>query len=266
MRMKMPAIILISCGMVCMCAGAYAKPKIPQENIEYEIPVVSEVKWKVEGLYSNDPLERAAAVDALGDMGDKAANAIPFLIGMLDDIEPCPEEGVRYISKPLVRDRVIKALVKIGPRAIQPLIDALRQEKKGEVRAPIIYVLGSIRNDRVVPQLLDSLDDTELLVRGEVLKALGKIGGSRALRSLLDSLKDKNEYMRSCAAEALGNLEDPFAVDYLIGVLDDGSSVVRAAALKALYQITEARVPSHDPAVWKDWWGKHKVGFKKNGP
>ncbi len=56
---------------------------IPKENMPSNIP--GDLRAEIEKLYSSSPVNRGYAAIALGDMGEKASPAVPFLIGILDD-------------------------------------------------------------------------------------------------------------------------------------------------------------------------------------
>jgi hypothetical protein len=63
--------------------SGYSQPKIPIENIPATTP--AEVKAHIKELYSNTPAKRMKAAMEIGKLGGKAGDAVPFLIGMLDD-------------------------------------------------------------------------------------------------------------------------------------------------------------------------------------
>lgn len=79
---KVKGILVVLVGISLMVVGlSYAQPKIPKSSIPSRIP--PEVREQIERLYSQDPVERGYAAYELGEMGAKAAPAVPFLIGIL---------------------------------------------------------------------------------------------------------------------------------------------------------------------------------------
>ena len=87
-----------------------------------------------------------------------------------------------------MRKDAAQSLGEIGdPRAVQPLIVALKERFVGTVSAT----------------------------------ALGKIGDPRAVAPLISVLEDKDPEFRVAAAQALGRIRDPRVVDPLIYALQD---------------------------------------------
>ena len=106
-----------------------------------------------------------------------------------------------------IRNSAEKELVKIGERAVKPLIGGL--------------------------------GDKNVLVRCHAVMALGKIGDKRAVDPLEKVMSDKNEYIRLYAVRSLGMIGDERAVDPLIRALGDKDEEVRIYAVEALGKIGE---------------------------
>jgi HEAT repeat protein len=102
-------------------------PKIPKEDILENIP--RGLKREIMRLYSPDVSERVYALSMLGELGDEAKPAVPFIIGMLDDFTIIPVffPGVQAVTAPAVI--AAEALGNIGDkRAIEPLFNLLAHE------------------------------------------------------------------------------------------------------------------------------------------
>jgi HEAT repeat protein len=226
MEKKIGRILIGLLVLVCFIISASttsAAPKIPKEKIPFDIP--TEVRVQIERLYSDDPMERQDAASQLGNMGERAISAAPFLIAMLDDagdgklvIGVDTPDGVRFKwivstfspTNPGKRDfpgeSAKMALVKIGKVAIEPLIKAL--------------------------------NDEDFTVRFSAASALGDIKDKSAVEPLIVLLKDKYPFVRFSAASALGKMKDARAIDSLTVLLKDEDPAVRQAAEKALEDIT----------------------------
>ena len=76
------------------------------------------IETAIKQLADPDARVRHLAAEALGELGDKAAPAIPALARVLGD------------SEPAVRRVAANALVKIGPRAARALGNALKDQKE----------------------------------------------------------------------------------------------------------------------------------------
>lgn len=125
-----------------------------------------------------------------------------------------------------------KSLVDIGKPAVEPLVQALKDESV-YVLANAAKVLGEIGDARAIEPLVQALRDVtakELFtpyyfntsdVRVSAAKALGEIGDARAVEPLIQALKDENFWVRANAAKALGKIGDARAVEALLQVLKD---------------------------------------------
>lgn len=155
-------------------------------------------------LGSDDPARRYLAVEMLGDMGERARNALPYLIKTLRDQDPLVVEAtietlgkmpmaavvaVPSLAKILKSDSArlrrpaAQALSKIGEPAISPLVICL-QDHRPDVRRASVEGLGLMggRAARAVDALANRLEyDADDGVRKAVLSALERIGTEDAL-------------------------------------------------------------------------------------
>ncbi len=107
-------ITVISIG----ATGCY-QPNIPKGNIPPDVPI--EIEEKIKGLYSWNPLKRRNSVVQLGQLGARAVPAVPFLISVLDD-----RIWLGWLGRTRTSEEAVKALVKIGKPAVEPLISSLK--------------------------------------------------------------------------------------------------------------------------------------------
>ncbi|MCK9358034.1 MAG: HEAT repeat domain-containing protein [Dehalococcoidia bacterium] len=78
----------------------------------------------------------------------------------------------------IVRERARRALVAMGPRAVEPLLEALR-DKRSRVRYEAVMCLYSIADRRAIDGLVEALGDRKFEVRW--VAAEGLIGIGRAV-------------------------------------------------------------------------------------
>ncbi|MHB0975804.1 MAG: HEAT repeat domain-containing protein [Candidatus Aquicultorales bacterium] len=167
-----------------------------------------------------------------------ADNEIPGYSLTDDDEEEAiseqpPEQ--RQVGLPENRkNEAINALVKIGPPAVQPLVDALKDEN---LREYAVRALGMIKDKGAVEPLIAVLEDKESTGQAEAAKALGSFGDQRAIDPLIGALDDSSygSYETSLASEeaykALVRIGAP-AVEQLIAALsDEGAQELAAQAL-----------------------------------
>ncbi|MBM3175921.1 MAG: hypothetical protein FJZ93_09440, partial [Chloroflexi bacterium] len=165
-----------------------------------------------------------SAVEALGRIGgERAAEALIEMLATAD-----------YA----VREDLISALVVAGKPAVEPLIEALGDERVDEAAVEVLHrmagdsvmqdqmidslvralpsgrpsrkvkeTLQRIKSPAVEPLLL-ALNHNDGRVRGEAADVLGRIGDERAIRPLIDRLGDTDKVVWEKAAKALGTFGD----------------------------------------------------------
>ena len=185
----------------------------------------------ITALGNDDPSIRSHAADALGLLGESAAEAVPHLIQALRDAyEP-------------VRLNAAYALGAIGKPAVPQLIETLGDEN-GPTRRMAAYALAAV-GAPAVPALSEALQHTEDPVRIEAAYALAQIGDAAepAIPALMERTKDDNVEVRRYLPEAFGSLGAIAApaVPALIEMLEnDHDKQVRFEAALALAQIGPA--------------------------
>lgn len=260
------AFLMIS-AVFAIRLEVYAQPNIPKESIPSNIS--TDLKGKIVRLYSQDPQERSYAAFKLGQMGEQAVKAIPFLIGLLGEAEKLKQSTALQLSSP--EEEAARALAKIGAPAVEPLIISMRHEnerisknaslallemkdpralgpltaalkdKNDYVRQNLAWILGNIKDIRAVEPLIACLKDADWHVRRNAAWALGEIGDLRAAKPLLTALRDANRYVRRNATEALIKIKDPLSVEPLITLLKDENKDVRSCAALVLGEIKDSR-------------------------
>lgn len=189
-------------------------------------------------LKHQDENIRIVAIAILGEIGEGATEAIPFLEEVLRD---------RREENSDSRIVVVDALGKMGQTAVPALIVALRDEE-GSVRYSAASALRQIGKPAVLA-LIVALKDRDSGVRSNAAWVLGTIGeGAKdAVPALIAALKDQNWRVRYHAASALGRIgkEAKDAVPQLtIAVKNDECSETRRAAITSLRQIAPDEVAS----------------------
>jgi HEAT repeat protein len=177
------------------------------------------------------------AVRALGRLGPQSEPAIPTLLDMLEtpianakgipealiQIGPAATSAAAARSDKLLQDacaedsavrvRAAMSLRKMGPLALNPLLESLGC-KEAQVRAAATRVAGSLEQETqtaLVPALAQLLNDPEPSIRLEAARVLGKIGpiAEQAVPALLGVLKDENtdERLKKAVFQALEKID-----------------------------------------------------------
>jgi HEAT repeat protein len=142
---------------------------------------------------------RQAVVQCLGQIGAQSDEVIPTLIEALRDI---PNR---------LRPLAVRALVRIGEKALSSLMEHLKQpHEKENFRVLVAHTLGAFEQNgqAAVPSLLDTLRnkrETETM-RAAVVGALGQIGpgAGAAVADLFEIMHDNKSLSRGAAKALIG--------------------------------------------------------------
>ena len=185
----------------------------------------------IEALGDDNPDVRSDAADALGMLGESAADAVQRLGEALrDDYEP-------------IRLNAAYALGAIGEPAVDTLIEKLTDEN-GSTRRLAAYGLAAI-GEPAVAALSEMMDHENDAARVEATYALAQIGSGAvpAVDALISHSTDSKVEVRRYIPEALGGIgpSASSAVPTLIEMLDNDEDVqVRFESALALAQIGPA--------------------------
>ena len=166
----------------------------------------------------NDWNVKKAAAQALGQIGD--SQAVELLVvalerwsGSLALEQTLQGAAIQECSE--MCESTAKALIRIGPAAVEPLVAALI-DKRGHMRQAAARALEQIDPNwmksgvakRAIPRLRAALkDDKDQDVQKAAAQALGQIGDARALVPLVAALQEAAEELgRKEAAQKLGRM------------------------------------------------------------
>jgi HEAT repeat protein len=127
----------------------------------------------------------------------------------------------------------VVSLVKIGPQAYGPLLEASRN-CGSEVRCIIPTALAMSWGGGAVPHLIELLEDSNGDVRQIAAYELGKLKDQRANASLIRHLSDPVDMVRCDSVGAIGELHDPTNIPAVRKLLNDPSPIVRKRAASVL--------------------------------
>ncbi len=171
-------------------------------------------------LMSEDPGERAEAVEALGE--SERPEAVTHLsVALADEDED-------------VREAAIAALASIGgDEAAEALAMAL-QDEEAWLREEAVDALGEIGGDAAAQALVAALQDEDSSMREEAVDALREIGGDEAAEALAIALQDEEAWLREEAVDTLGEIGGESAIRLLVQGLADEDESVRDTAAEML--------------------------------
>ena len=242
---KVSSIVILLLLVMSVPRSGYPQSEIPFEAMPVNIP--AEVGNNIKSLYSKNPAERVKAASVLGNMGEKAAAAVPFLIRILDDSEIVfQQSGPAVLNSTSPAKEAMFALSKIGGPAVRPLIAVLHNDENTDRRRYAAEALGNIKDAGAIKPLIAALGDRRTIVRDNAYKALLQI--IESLRKLQDEqqligmLRYHEPSLQQTIIEALGNIPKPRVAETLVPFLGNGDRSVRKDAAEALKRIGKASV------------------------
>ena len=217
------------------------------------------------GRAGRQAIDLEEMTDTLGDL-EKVLSPLSFMMAHKPIYRRVLVElYLRYVPRLIERekhgtDEVRKAaraeLARIGGHGLQPLLEALRDDKEQAQQRVAVAVLGNLGNRgaagplvhmaRIEPQkdarrlgtLKESLDRE---VRVDALVAAGRLGDPAVLADVLPLMDHQEIAMREAATFTLGRSGDKRAVAPLLKALDDRRPSVQVLACLGLAQVDDPR-------------------------
>lgn len=173
--------ISVYCDVIAI-AKLHAQPEVPRGHIPPSLqPALRE---KLEDLYSTNPLTRGKAAYSLDSISfgpDELTLAIPFLVGMLDDLAPLERRlpgdlfgGVPTSPGKIASDNLVQRALsglRFSGDALTALLGFLNSGSP-TVRQHAAAVLSVLRDSRALPAVIAALSDSDRIVRSYLAQAL----------------------------------------------------------------------------------------------
>ncbi len=271
------------------------------QDADGSLIVIETGGWFIKGC----PLSRVAKPEVAGGIyrirraGAPKVNDPRGLQISLDTLTPARLAGLLADPRPVVRDRAIAQLVRLGGPAVPALADARRLASDVEVRAASVFALhrigtpaareavraalgdrdpvvrvaaarsiGLARDDAALPAMLRAVVTDAPAVRRQVATALAQIGRAEAVPALLKASQDPaDRFVEHAVIHALIGLREAAP---LVTALGSASANERRVALIALDQMGELKqehvrpfLASTDDALWRTgiWAASHHPGW-----
>ncbi len=174
---------------------------------------------------------RQSAARALGDTKNPAA--IPFLMEALRD-------SFWWYEREQSVKILLNAVEKMGTPVVEPLIDALVNDREGTVRKYAAMVLGNLRDIRAIEELGMAMYDLHHEVSLAAAEAIANFGET-GLGVLIEALSHPEAAVREHAIIGLAKIRDARVAPALIQMLNDPERVVQKQALQSLGKIGDPK-------------------------
>lgn len=181
-----------------------------------------------------------AVIDALGNAGTRALDAVPLLIRFLQ----------KYASDWELCFIAIPALAEIGSGSETAYVTIMKLAKEGGARpfyshfVAVLSHMSTWGGETVALWLADSLHNPDEAERVIAAKAIaGSLGSEKFVPQLISALDDSNHFVRRLACSGMANIANKERTD-LVGIfqwaLYDDDHDVRCQALRGLTEIGPA--------------------------
>jgi len=235
----------------------------------------------VNALKDRDSYVRSHAATSLGRIGD--ARAVEPLINVLKDeswsvrheaASALEQIGDARAEVPLLlyglskdSGAAVEALAEIGVSAVEPLINALKDEDR-DMRANAAAALGYIGDEKALQPLIGALGDEDTTVRLKAVRALRLLNDPKAVPSLTGLLKvEEEKHVLKAVIFTLTEIGDVRAVQPLSKLVndslkkhDDDAAEVCDSAIRALGEIGDAIATTALIRALSDGWRVERVG------
>ena len=189
------------------------------------------------GYYGGD--QRAAPLSGLLDDEDETIRAVAArALSRIGTRESAVALADRLTSpSELTSLRMTENLERIGPLAVEPLLELIGRKEEEVRRAQVLAarILGNLRVHEARPVLGEAIMqrwNTDL--RAQAALSLGKIGDPEDVPTLLEAAQDDSWPVRSQAANALEMIGETSAIPTLESLVEDQEWWVRLNASRAL--------------------------------
>lgn len=173
---------------------------------------------------------RQAAAKTLGETRHPAA--IPFLMEALRD-------PYWWYERETAAGDLLTAIEVMGPAAVEPLIDALK-DREGAVRRYAAMLLGRIGDPRAIEPLGMALYDLHHDVGKASAEALARFGAA-SFEVLVEALEHPEMWIRIHSVDVLPRVKEPRVALVLLEMLKDPEREVRKHVVAAMGELGDSR-------------------------
>jgi HEAT repeat protein len=123
-------------------------------------------------------------IEALGEREGTVRKFAAIVLGRLGDTRAIEELGMTlYDLHHEVGQAAAEALAQFGSAAVDVLFGSMHHAE-ADIRLNAVYALGKIQDQRIVPALIEMLEDPDHHVRWQAITSLGQLRDARAIPAL----------------------------------------------------------------------------------
>ncbi|MBU4386005.1 MAG: HEAT repeat domain-containing protein, partial [Actinobacteria bacterium] len=165
-----------------------------------------------------------------------------------------------------LRDRALEALECAGPVGVEALLAELRKENKWYIYRNVLNVIAELKLVEAVEEVSGMVSHPDERIKREAVRSLARIGSADSLSVVLAAANDQSTAVRRTAIRVLGMFGDKGVAGQLLDIINDRGPLgkdedqgVREAACLALGDL-------HDSALIPDLGGLlSKGGILRKG-
>jgi len=190
----------------------------PTNSVIENLKSNRDIEGLIRLLEDEDHFVRQLAILALSEIGD--ASCAYSIAKRLQD---------NYLDN---RIAACSTLIKMGNQVVEQLIEVLKDQNP-VVREGVVQALEKIRDPRAIQPLIDSLKDTSPKRIADALRSI-ELGSFEAL---IEALKNEDSRIRLGAIMALGQMKNLDALEPLTKAAEDKDPTVKQFAKSSIHRI-----------------------------
>ena len=151
-----------------------------------------------------------------------------------------------------LRDRALEAIRSAGETGVAALLEELEKENPWYVYRNVLNVVADLRIEAGLPLVVELANNPDERIRREAVRTLARIGSADSLETVLNAAGDNSAAVRRTAVRVLGMFGDKSVAGYLVDIIngqglrgkEEDQGVVEAACL-ALGDLKETEYVPH---------------------
>jgi HEAT repeat protein len=138
-----------------------------------------------------------------------------------------------------LREKALEAIVAAGEAGTQALLAEMHRENEWYVHRNILNVIADLKLTVAAGDISEMMSNPDERLRREAVRCLARVGATESVQVVKGAVTDSSPAVRKTAVRVLGMFKDPTVAEYLVEIIngqgprgkDEDQSVVEAACL-----------------------------------